>query len=107
VFAEQTAVITKSLQDAGYEEVSKGETTLNTYKAYDVHFKGEFKNGDKTLPYWGRIIFLPPQSPNEKNGVAIVLLATSYAQGVASADDVGVKGELKMILDSFRLANKP
>jgi hypothetical protein len=108
VFAEQTALITKgSLQEAGYEEVSKGETTLNTYKAYDVHFKGEFKKGDTSLPYWGRIIFLPPQSPNEKNGVVIVLLATSHAQGVTSPDDVGVKGELKMILESFRLAIKP
>jgi len=107
VFAEQIAVITKPLQSSGYEEVSKRETTLNTYKAYDVHFKGEFKSGDQSLPYWGRIIFLPPQSPNEKNGVAIVLLATSNAQGVTSADDVGVKDELKMILDSFRLAIKP
>jgi hypothetical protein len=107
LFSEQTAAITKSLQNQNYEEVSKGETTINSYKAYDVHFKGEFKSDDKSLPYWGRVIFLPPQSPNEKNGVVIVLLATSYAQGVTSADDVGVKGELKMILESFRLAIKP
>lgn len=95
----------KSLQ--GYEEVSRGETTVNAYKAYEVRFKGEFKKEEKSLPYWGRVILLPPGTEGEKSGVAIIMLATSYASGVTSAADVGVKGELAMILESFRFASKP
>jgi hypothetical protein len=97
-----TDLLAKSLP--GYEEVSRGETTVNSYKAYEVRFKGEFKNGTKSLPYWGRVILLPPGTESEKTGVEIVMLATSYAPGVSGAADVGVKGELALLLDSFRFA---
>ena len=97
-----TDQLTKGLPN--YAEVSRGETTVNAYRAYEVRFKGEFKNGTKSLPYWGRVIFLPPGAESAKAGVTIVMLATSYAPGVTGAADVGVKGELAMILDSFRFA---
>jgi len=105
VFPESAKKVTDHLPN--FEEVSRGETTINSYKAYEVRFKGEFKTGDKSLPYWGRLILLPPGTKTEKGGVAIVMLATSYSPGVTSARDVGVKGELAMILDSFRLTPGP
>ena len=87
----------------GYEEVSRGETSVNFYQGYEFRFKGVFKNtGKGDLPYWGRVIFLPPGNADEKNGVTIVMLATSLAPGVTNAGDVGVKGELALILESFR-----
>lgn len=93
---------------SGYEKVSEGETKVNSMRAYEFRFRGVFKNtGKGDLPYWGRVIFLPPGNDNEKNGVKIVMLATSLAPGVTSADDVGVKGELPLILDSFRFGTKP
>ena len=97
--------LSKSLKN--FEEVSRGETTLNTYKGYEVRFKGTFKDtGKGDLPYWGRVIFLPPGSKAEKGGVAIVMLATSLSSDVTSADDVGDKGGLGMILNSFRLGSE-
>jgi hypothetical protein len=90
-----------------FEEVSRGDTTVNTYKGYEVRFKGVFKKtGEEDLPYWGRVVFLPPGSENEKGGVAIVMLATSLAPHITSAADVGAKGDTALILDSFRFANQ-
>jgi hypothetical protein len=45
---------------------------------------------------------LPPGNASEKNGVTIIMLATSLAAGVTGPEDVGVKGELPLILESFR-----
>ena len=58
------------------------------------------------IPYWGRAIFIPPSNENEKSGVAIIMLATSRADDVKNEDDVGVKGDMSLILDSFRLGRK-
>lgn len=89
------------------EEVSRGETTVNSYKGYEVRFKGVFKDtGKGDLPYWGRVIFLPPGSETDKGGVAIVMLATSLASEITSAADIGVKGDTALILDSFRFASR-
>ena len=93
--------LAKSLPN--YELVSQGETTVNTLKAYEFRFKGVFKDTPKgELPYWGRVIFLPPGNASEKNGVTIIMLATSLASEVTGVDDVGVKGGLPLILESFR-----
>jgi hypothetical protein len=86
-----------------YEQVSQGETTVNNLKAYEFRFKGVFKDTPKgDLPYWGRVVFLPTGTAGEKNGVSIIMLATSLASGVNGVDDVGVKGGLPLILESFR-----
>jgi hypothetical protein len=90
-----------------FAEGGKGEITLNGYKGYEVRLKGEFKNGTSSLPYWGRLILLPPGNKTDKGGVAIVMLATSNSPGVASADEVGIIGDLKVILDSFRFPAQP
>jgi hypothetical protein len=87
-----------------YVEVSQGETTINSLKGYEFRFKGVFKDTPKgDLPYWGRAIFVPPGDPSQKTGITILMLATTLAPGVNGPDDVGVKGELPLILESFRL----
>lgn len=100
-----TDQIAKSLPN--FEEVSHGETTVNSYKGYEVRFKGEAKNTVKgDLRYWGRVILLPPGSETEKGGVAIVMLATSLAEDVSSAADVGDKGGMALMLNSFRFPSR-
>lgn len=110
VFKQSSKKITDQLAKnlPEFEEVSHGETTINTYKAYEVRFKGVYKNtgGKGDLPYWGRVIFLPPGSTTDKGGIAIVMLATSLAQDVTSAADVGTKGGMALILDSLRLSSR-
>jgi hypothetical protein len=53
------------------------------------------------IKIWGRVIFVPPVDGG-KNGVTLLMLTTSLAQELKSVDDVGVKGQLPMMLESFR-----
>jgi hypothetical protein len=53
------------------------------------------------LTIWGREIFFAPRE-GEKTGVKLLILTTSLAPELKSMDDVGVKGELPMLLESFR-----
>jgi hypothetical protein len=87
----------------GFEKASEGATTINSYDGYELRFQREQDQvGAGQLPYWGRIVVLLDDD-DPSRGVALIMLATSKAQGVKSLDDVGVKGELRGILDSFRL----
>ena len=87
----------------GFEKASEGATTINSYDGYELRFqRADDQVSAGQLPYWGRIVVvLDEQDPSR--GVALIMLATNKAQGVEGLDDVGVKGELRAILDSFRL----
>jgi len=52
------------------------------------------------------VILLPPGSPTDKGGVAIIMLATSLAEDVTGAADIGDKGGLALILESFRFGSR-
>jgi len=85
-----------------YRKVSEGPTKVGTYDAYEFRFEGMSRGTDKgDLTLWGREIFFPPRA-GEKTGVKFLILTTSLAPELKSIDDVGVKGELPMILESFR-----
>ena len=54
---------------------------------------------------WGRVIFVSPPNGGQ-NGATILLLATSLASELNSVDDIGEKGELPMLLQSFRFGKQ-
>jgi hypothetical protein len=83
-----------------YRKVSEGQTKVNSYDAYEFRFQSVADD----VTTWGRVIFLPP--PSGTNGATLFMLATSEQPDVASAADVGVKGELPLVLESFRLGPK-
>lgn len=88
----------------GYEKLSEGRAKVNSMAVYEITFKGRGKgpnNGD--IDYWGRVIFLPPGDASQKNGLKLTLLTSSLAPELEGIDDVGVKGELPVILQSLRL----
>lgn len=90
----------------GYRKVSEGPTKAGVYDGYEFRFEGQSKNTAKgDLKLWGRVVFLPPQGDG-KDGVTLLMLATSLAPELKSVDDVGVKGELPMMLASFRFGKK-
>jgi hypothetical protein len=90
----------------GYTKVSENETKVGVYDGYEFRFEGMSRNTSKgDLKLWGRLIFLPPVDGG-KNGVTLLMLATSLAPELKSVDDVGVKGELPMMLASFRFGKK-
>lgn len=85
-----------------YRKVSSGETTINSRDGYEFRFQGKMKAvGSPDI--WGRMVFLPPGAFGETNGVTLIMYATSLSSSVRSVDDLGVKGELPVILNSFKL----
>ena len=84
-----------------YQKVSEGETTINGIPGYEFTFKSSQGN----LNIWGRMIFLPVGDESARNGIALVMLASSAAPEVKSLNDLGQKGELPVILKTFRLSS--
>ena len=85
-----------------YRKVFEGPTKIGSYDGYELQFESMSRGTDKgDLTLWGREIFFPPRE-GEKTGIKFLILTTSLAPELKSIDDVGVKGELPMILESFR-----
>lgn len=89
-----------------YRKVSEGEAKAGVYDGYEFRFESVSRNTDKgDIKVWGRVILVPPID-GSKNGVTLLMLATSLAPELEKVDDVGVKGELPMLLESFRFGKK-
>ncbi len=86
-----------------YEMVSEGKKTVNNgWQAYEVTFKGGGKTAKgEDILIWGRRLFIPTSRPGMKNGYVITMLASSLSPDVKGVEDVGVKGELSSVLESF------
>jgi hypothetical protein len=89
-----------------YRKVSEGETKLNGLDGYQFTFKSLVKGtGKGDIDLWGRVIFLPLGTEDARNGVVLLMLASSAAPEIKSLDDVGEKGELAIILKTFRFGS--
>ncbi len=86
-----------------YQTVSEGETTVNSgWRAYEVKFEGAGKTANgENIKLFGRRLYIPAARNGMKNGYVLTMLATSLSPDVKSADDVGVKGDLAEILETF------
>jgi hypothetical protein len=85
-----------------YKKVSEGPTKAGPYDGYEFRFESMSRNTERgDIKIWGRVIFVPPVD-GSKNGATLLMLATSLATELKSVNDVGVKGELPMTLESFR-----
>lgn len=98
--AKDSADLARKLPE--YRKISEGPTKVGAYDAYEFRFEGTSRGTDKgDVTLWGREIFFPPRE-GEKTGVKFLILTTSLAPELKSIDDVGAKGELPMLLESFR-----
>ncbi|HKY27628.1 MAG TPA: hypothetical protein VJM12_06770 [Pyrinomonadaceae bacterium] len=86
-----------------YRKVSEGPTKINSRDAYEFRFVSLSKGTEKgDIELWGRVVFLPPGVQGQTAGATLFMLATSLAPELASVEDVGQKGEMPVILESFR-----
>jgi hypothetical protein len=86
-----------------FEKVSEGNTRVGSYDGYELRFNALVKGTPKgDIPMWGRVVFLP-NPEGKKQGLILIMIATPLAADVKSVHDVGVKGELPVILNSFKL----
>jgi len=84
-------------QFPNYQKVSEGEAQAGSYNSYEFRFTAKAND----VVFWGRVALLAPPSGQTK-GVALVMLATDRAPGLSGVEDVGERGELPIILNSFR-----
>ncbi len=86
-----------------YNKVSEGPTKVNSLDGYEFRFESVSRGTEKgDLKLWGRVIFLPTGVSGDQTGATVILLATSLAPELSGVEDVGEKGELPVILQSFR-----
>jgi hypothetical protein len=85
----------------GFKKVSERRTVLGAYQGYEFFFTGQFGSGKNEVYLWGRTIYL--QDATQYRGVILTLIATSRSRDVHDVWDVGEKGELALILNSFKL----
>ena len=89
-----------------YRKVSEGATRAGAYNGYEFRFEAMSRGTAKgDIKIWGRVIFVPP-TDGSATGATLLMLATSLAPELRSVDDIGVKGELPMLLESFRFGKK-
>jgi hypothetical protein len=87
-----------------FDVLSEGGTTINALNGYELRFQSVSRGTEKgDITLWGWVVFLPPGKEGETNGLQLLMLTTSLAPELESASDVGVKGELPVILNSFRM----
>lgn len=90
-----------------YRKVSEGPTKINSMDAYEFRFVGLSKGTEKgDLEIWGRVVFLPSGSASETAGATLVMLSTSLAPELSGVQDVGEKGQMPVILESFRFGKR-
>jgi hypothetical protein len=90
-----------------YKFISEGNTKVNSMDAYEFRWEGlskDTKHGD--LKLWGRVIFLPTGNQGDTAGATLIMFCTSLAPKLSSVEDVGVRGDSPVILESFRFGKK-
>lgn len=104
-FPRQVEQFSNSLAKAfpGYRKVSEGPTKINSLEAYDFKWEGLSKGTEKgDLHIWGRVVFVPKGIAGSGNGAVLSMFTTSLAPELSSVEDVGTRGEMPVILESFR-----
>lgn len=90
-----------------YRKVSEGPTKINSMDAYEFRFVSLSKETSKgDIQVWGRVVFLPSGTAGQNSGATLIMLATSLAPELSGVDDVGEKGQMPLILESFRFEKK-
>ncbi len=95
-------------QIPNYRFVSEGEKIINGgWKVYEMRFEGTIPAktaGGESLKIFGRRLFMPAMRQGIKSGFVITMLATPLSPNVQTVNDVGEKGELRTILETFEPA---
>lgn len=100
------------------EQVAKGfpeyklhredDMKFGKYEGYGFEFTSKLPHPTKDeVDCWGRIILIAPSTIGEDHGLSIVMLGTSEAPELNGLADLGVKGELPVIIRSFKIGEGP
>ncbi|MGH9960439.1 MAG: hypothetical protein ACREBC_25515, partial [Pyrinomonadaceae bacterium] len=88
-------------------KVTEGPTKINSLDGYEFRFVSLSKGTEKgDIQVWGRVVFVPTGVAGESAGATLIMLATSLAPELSGVEDVGAKGEMPVILESFRFVKE-
>jgi hypothetical protein len=90
-------------QFSGLTKVHEGKTKVGQYDGYEGLFTSTAGTGADKVDVYTRVILLP--TPDGSKGVTLLMLGTSASPDLHAVDDVGKKGDLPSILDSFRFSS--
>jgi hypothetical protein len=85
-----------SKQFSGFKEIAQAPETVAGQRGRAMIFEARIG----TTPLYGKAILV--REPDNPRGVLMILLATNADPEIRSAADVGVRGDLPQILQSFR-----
>ena len=85
-----------------YRLVDQGDTQVGPYAGYQFRFTARVTpQGRDPIDVWGRAIMIPGPV-GQTNGAFLILIASSASDQVHGLNDVGVRGQLTVPLNSFR-----
>lgn len=87
-------------QFSNLEKVREGKTKVGSYDAYEGVFRASVVADGNPVQVYIRVIPLP--APDGTKGVTLLMMGTSFHPELKQAEDLGTKGELPAVLDSFR-----
>jgi hypothetical protein len=85
-----------------YWQISQGPTTVAGHSGYEFRFRFVMPKINKKA--WGRAVFLP--NLDGERGVTFTMIGTELDPQIRRIDDIGVKGDLPKILDTFRVGKR-
>ena len=108
------ATLAKQLQEQisqgfpNYKLNRQGPMTFGMYEGYGFDFTSRLDHPQKgAVDCWGRVVLLPAGAIEQPGGLTVIMLATSEAPELKSLADLGVKGQLPVIIKSFRAGAVP
>ena len=87
-------------QFPGLNKVDEGETTIGSYEGWHALFSASVGDASEPSEVFMRTVLLP--TPDGTRGVAIIMMGTDACSDISQPADLGVTGELPVIVNSFR-----
>lgn len=89
-----------SQQFRDFRKVTDGPTKVGDYDGHEALYDGWVETEGQRVNVFMRAIFVP--APGGGKGVSMMMIGTSLNPELEKADDLGTKGELPVLLNSFR-----
>lgn len=87
---------------SSYQRQSEGAVVIGGVEGYEIRGMGhKLDSNFEDVAYYLRLVALPPT--NSRAGLIIAAVSCSLTEGIRSAEDVGERGDLGLILRSFRV----
>jgi hypothetical protein len=84
------------------KKVGEGATKVGSYDGWEGLFTSTTGDDDKKVNVYTRVILLP--NADGTKGVTLLMMGTSLCPDLSAPDDLGKKGELPGVLESFKFA---